>query len=274
MYRSIVNIHMNKEKQVFGTTEWAVKNVNFISGCQHDCKYCYAKEMAIRFKRKTTSTWVNEEVNFSKVEPSIRKVNGYVMFPSTHDITPENVEYSMICLENILASGNDVLIVTKPHFSVIQMICTFFSDCKDRILFRFTIGSTNSEILRFWEPNAPSYEERKKCLIYAHSKGFKTSVSCEPMLDITVEEIVSEIEPYVTGSIWIGKMNHLLKRLKSNGVDDSKTIQRATELLESQSDKNIRNLYYRLCENPKVKWKESVKKVIGLDVTSQKGIDN
>jgi DNA repair photolyase len=265
---------MKKEKQVFGTVEWAVKNVNFINGCQHDCKYCYAKEMAIRFKRKTPSTWVNEEVNLSKVEPTIRKVKGYVMFPSTHDITPENVEYSMICLENILASGNDVLIISKPHFSVIQMLCTFFSDCKDRILFRFTIGSTNSETLRFWEPNAPSYEERKKCLIYTHRKGFKTSVSFEPMSDVTVEEIVSEIEPYITDSVWIGKMNHLLKRLNSNGTDDSETIQHATELIKSQSDENICNLYHRLTENPKIKWKESIKKVMGLEVSSQKEVDN
>ena len=38
---------------VFGTYEWAVKNFNIVSGCSHNCKYCYSKEMAIRFKRKT-----------------------------------------------------------------------------------------------------------------------------------------------------------------------------------------------------------------------------
>ncbi|MCP3681324.1 MAG: hypothetical protein GY861_01415, partial [bacterium] len=28
---------------VSGTFEWAKYTVNFIDGCKHDCKYCYAK---------------------------------------------------------------------------------------------------------------------------------------------------------------------------------------------------------------------------------------
>ena len=52
---------MKGEKQVFGTYEWAVSNANFINGCFHNCKYCYSKEMAIRFKRKTASNWELEE---------------------------------------------------------------------------------------------------------------------------------------------------------------------------------------------------------------------
>lgn len=53
---------MNNSKPVFGTTEWAASNVNYLKGCSNDCKYCYSKEMSIRFKRKTPETWKNEEV--------------------------------------------------------------------------------------------------------------------------------------------------------------------------------------------------------------------
>lgn len=56
-------------KEVFGTLEWAAKNANFVSGCTHDCKYCYSKEMAIRFKRKTAKNWKEEEIR----EDSLRK---------------------------------------------------------------------------------------------------------------------------------------------------------------------------------------------------------
>ena len=39
----------SKQKQVFGTKEWAKYNENFISGCSHDCRYCYAKTMAMGY---------------------------------------------------------------------------------------------------------------------------------------------------------------------------------------------------------------------------------
>jgi len=79
---------MKNNKQVFGTTEWAVCNANFISGCSNDCKYCYAKEMAIRFKRKTPENWKVEEVNLTKYNKRFKKVEGQIMFPSSHDLTP------------------------------------------------------------------------------------------------------------------------------------------------------------------------------------------
>ena len=43
---------MNKPNILFGTKEWAPYNFNFMNGCSNDCSYCYAKEMAVRFKGK------------------------------------------------------------------------------------------------------------------------------------------------------------------------------------------------------------------------------
>ncbi len=44
---------IQKTKPPTGTQEWAASNVNIQDGCEHDCRYCYAKTMAIRFKRAT-----------------------------------------------------------------------------------------------------------------------------------------------------------------------------------------------------------------------------
>lgn len=264
---------MKKNKEVFGTYEWAVANANFINGCSHDCKYCYSKEMAIRFKRKTASTWDQEDVNINQINQSFGKKNGYIMFPSTHDITPVNLDLSISFLRGILLSGNKVLIVSKPHLSVITAICRTFSNFKSKILFRFTIGSIDSNVLQFWEPNAPDYSERKQSLIYAYEQGFKTSLSCEPMLDDNVQAIVNDLEQYVTDSIWIGKMNFLLRRLKANNCCDEMTLQKADQLIRMQSDDKIKQLYFQLCKNPKIKWKESIKKVVGLEISNDKGCD-
>lgn len=264
---------MKNEKQVFGTYEWAVENANYINGCSHNCKYCYSREMAIRFKRKTILNWEEEEVNYNQLERKAKKVDGVIMFPSSHDITPENLNNSIKFLNKLLKIGNEVLVVTKPHLSVIKSICGNFSEYKNKILFRFTIGSSNSKTLKFWEPNAPDYQERKKCLIYAYENGFSTSVSCEPMLDDNILELVNDLCPYVTNSIWLGKMNFLLRRLKMNGIEDNKTITKAKKLIEIQSDTNIIKLYSQLSSNEKIKWKESIKKVVQIEIPTIKGLD-
>jgi DNA repair photolyase len=44
------------DKPAFGTKEWAEKNENLISGCSHDCKYCYAKSTAIQYKKRQRTT--------------------------------------------------------------------------------------------------------------------------------------------------------------------------------------------------------------------------
>ena len=139
-----------KRKYVFGTREWAVANANFLNGCRNDCKYCYSKDMAIRFKRKTASTWKEEVVNLHAFNKIIKGKDGYIMFPSTHDISVDHLDLTIDYLKRLLSNDNRVLIVSKPSFQCIKTICDSFNDYQDRILFRFTIGSVNSDTLRFW----------------------------------------------------------------------------------------------------------------------------
>jgi DNA repair photolyase len=205
---------------------------------------------------------VNEEVNHKALNKKFKKIEGRIMFPSSHDITPTNLSYAIQHLHNILSAGNEVLIVTKPHLEVIERLCDEFADYKEQILFRFTIGSKKSKNLSFWEPSAPLYEERKAALIHAYEKGFQTSLSCEPMLDDNVEGVVNDLQDFITETIWIGKMNLLKGRLKMNGYSDSLSLQKADELIAMQSDEKIIALVERLKDNPKIRWKESIKKVL------------
>ncbi len=264
---------LNNTKTVFGTKEWATCNLNFINGCKHDCRYCYSKEMAIRFNRKTASNWKDEEIRIHELDKKRSYKTGRIMFPSSHDIHPDNLKYTLRFLENILQPGNNVLIVTKPHLSCIKAICKQLEEYKKQILFRFTIGSSNSKILKFWEPYAPSYKERIKSLKHAYKNGFQTSISCEPMLDGSVEKIIGDVLPYVTDCIWIGKANFLLRRLKMNGENDEITLKKAHELLSLQSDEKIYEIYNKLKRVKKIKWKESIKSVVGINIPSEIGMD-
>lgn len=264
---------MDKNKPVFGTTEWAASNANFLKGCSNDCKYCYSKEMAIRFKRSTPELWREEVINWAAYNKGIRKRNGFIMFPSTHDITSKHIDLVIDYLKRQLSTGNKVLIVSKPSYLCIKQICDAFRDHKDNILFRFTIGSACSKTLQFWEPHAPTYEERKSSLVYAFEVGFQTSLSCEPMLDNRIDLVIDDLSRYVSDAIWLGKMNFALRRLKTNGHLNAENQAAAEQLLEWQSDEAIKALYNRYKDNPLIKWKESIKKVVGLEVSTIKGED-
>lgn len=264
---------MHKQNNVFGTREWAEKTANCVLGCAHNCRYCYAKTMAIRFRRKTSATWPEEKWALHQIKNVCRGRPAKVMFPSTHDITPENIQVCLQALEQMLTYGHHLLIVSKPHLECIQHICQVFSEQKQKILFRFTIGSADNSILKFWEPNAPDFQERLESLRHAHMAGFQTSVSCEPMLDDNVAAVVSATAPFVTDSIWIGKANQLRARLKINGYGDVATMKRADKLIASQSDDRIRALYARFKDSPKIRWKETIKRVLGLELPHEAGLD-
>jgi DNA repair photolyase len=260
-------------KAVFGTREWTDYSENFISGCSHDCRYCYAKAREIRFKRKTPQTWKLEEVNKTKLSARFKQLDGKIMFPTSHDITPPHLQECMDFMDHMLLPGNEVLVVSKPHLDCIKAICARFTDYKEKILFRFTITSTDSNILKFWEPNAPDFQERLSALQYAFEQGFQTSISCEPMLDNNMGDLISQTSPFVTDSIWLGKMNMPFERLQMSGENDLVTIAGAYQLIARQTDAYIWGLYFRYKDSPKVKWKESIKKVVGLEIATEPGLD-
>lgn len=209
---------MSKSRKItLGTKEWADSNVNCYYGCSNNCRYCYAKKMAVRFNRKTEDNWKVMVPNNMIINKNYRKRRGRIMFPTSHDITEESLENCLIVLQKLLDAGNEVLITTKPKFICITKICNKFSKFKDLIQFRFTITSTNDQNLKFWEPGAPRFEERLKCVKYAFENEFKTSISIEPVLDIDPYILVNILLPYITESIWIGKMNYMkTKNLSKN----------------------------------------------------------
>ncbi len=262
-------------KSVSGTKEWAFKNENCISGCIHNCKYCYARSIARRFSRMKSADWHHEVVRHRDLNKSIGKCNGVVMFPSSHDITPEHLNECMFMLDKILAAGNDdVLVISKPHLECMTPVCDEFTAYRDKIVFRFTIGSTDSAVLKFWEPNAPNFDERLQCLKYAYESGFKTSISCEPMLDDKVENVIRAALPYVTDSIWVGKPNRLMSILSLNGYKgDQETMTRARQLQTMLSDEYVNRLYSRYKNNPYIRWKDSIKKVVGIERPTKAGLD-
>lgn len=256
-----------------GTQEWAASNVNIQDGCEHDCRYCYAKTMAIRFKRATAKSWSKPHLRQHDVDRRYTKRDGRIMFPTAHDITPANLGPCLDVLTRMLAAGNEVLIVSKPRVACVKRLCADLLRYRAQIVFRFSIASTDNEVLSFWEPGAPAFEERLECLRLAHISDYETSVSCEPMLDADPDALVAAVHPYVTDSIWLGKINRLRNILPLNCPGDATAVRRGETLMATQNDTAIRALYRRHHHDPLIKWKDSIKAVIGLSRPRIAGLD-
>ncbi|MHA1195162.1 MAG: radical SAM protein [Promethearchaeota archaeon] len=241
------------KKITAGTKEWSDHSVNCVSGCSNDCRYCYAKKMAIRFGRKTKHTWKIMEVREKDVKKHFRKRNGRFMFPTSHDITggANIIEACLTTLKHILEPGNEVLITTKPRFEAVKRICEDFRKYKKQIQFRFTITSNNDKLLEFWEPRAPSYEERLKALKLAYEQGYKTSVSIEPFLNNPLD-FINDLIPHVTESIWVGPMNYLTR----NGFKSQELVY-FDKIRELNKPKNLLKMFLELKNYKLIRFKDS-----------------
>jgi hypothetical protein len=93
------------------------------------------------------------------------------------------------------------------------------------------------------------------------------------MLDDKIDKVIEDLSQYVTDAIWLGKMNFAIRRLRTNGHLDAENQAAAEQLLEWQTDAAIKQLYNKYKDNPQIKWKESIKKVVGLEVSTIKGED-
>ena len=244
-----------------GTKEWADHNVNCIKGCYNNCRYCYALLMAKRFGRATNNNWKNMIIREDIVNTQFRKFSGRVMFPSSHDIIdlPDFEEACFTVLENLLKSGNEVLVTNKPRLAIIKKIDKEFSGYKDHIQFRFTITSPDDQLLKFWEPNAPLFQERLKSLQFAFKKGYKTSVSIEPFLDYDPKPLVDMISPYITESIWLGVMNYIPR----NNVRKA-DVSYYDSIRKNYSERHLKEIYETFNECPKIRWKDSIKTKLNL----------
>jgi DNA repair photolyase len=245
-----------------GTREWADRSCNICIGCEHGCLYCYAKAQRCRFDAplRAPGNWQKQRLN-----PNIQRFGelrpvGVVMFPTSHDLTPQFLPEALATIKNLL-QNNEVLVVTKPHLSVVKALCKELGAHRHRILFRFTIGSLDQDLCAFWEPGAPSPGERIAALEHAQAKGYSTSISIEPMLDSVDHtcELVARVTPFVTDTIWIGKMQRVPQKLNAHIPDFSAAREK---IRQRQTNAEIQRLVFKLANHSKVRWKDSIQAVL------------
>lgn len=237
----------------FGTKEFARSNENIEKGCRNGCLYCYASANSNRFDHHE-GLWTEPVLNERAIAKDFRKRQGGIMFPTSHDIDPENLDVCIRQLLKMLIPGNSVLIVSKFHLVVAQKIAIELAPFREQLVIRATITSSDPLMLSFWEPHAPPFDERLASLKHLYGSGFRTSILIEPLLDPDPYSIVSAVTPYVNHSIWIGRMNHGVSRLSLNGFKDP-DIHTAARMLRVGHDARWGEFHDALAGNPLIRWK-------------------
>ena len=243
-----------------GTREWSEHSANCLIGCSHDCRYCYARwDACERYKRVPREEWKHPRVNERAMANARPIRSGRIMFPTTHDILPEFYEECARFLWDITRERPpDVLVVTKPHMECVRRLCRLFEHMEYAIEWRFTISTFDGNLLSYWEPGAPDLYERLDCVMFAKAAGFCVSISMEPMLDTPGAEIGYFTRRGVD-SIWIGKMNHVRSRVRIETAEDEEMVGR---IEAGQTDERIMEIVEALKDNPRVRWKDSIRDVI------------
>jgi hypothetical protein len=213
----------------------------------------------------TEAEWKKMEFMPKWYHKKPKKVGGRLFCYSGHDVFPDNMHLVLDHLKMQLEVGNHILIVTKPIYECVKFLCRGLQKYKSQITWRFTIGSKRNDNLRFWDGGdlAPLYEERLDCLKHAYYQGYNTSVSCEPFFDNSIVDLVHELLPYVTDTIWIGKMNRIKPRVNTKDWS-ANDLAYLEEVRRCQTKSAIQILYMRLQYVPKVRWKDSITEILKL----------
>ena len=255
-----------------GTREWSEHSVNCCLGCSHGCLYCYARYAALhpRWGKPQIGSgadWGIERPFPQAARPPRRSpYPGVVMFPTTHDITPGNLDACQNTLARLLEAGNQVLVVSKARRDGLGPLLPLLAGHKGQVEVRISIGALDERLRAFWEPGAPPFAERVAILKQFHAAGVPTSVSCEPLLDPpAARQLVEWVQPYVSGTIWIGMANKLRFRTAwmfdpdlMTGESLLQDLRREIERLEAwQTPEKVRQVYESVKDNPKIRWKDS-----------------
>jgi hypothetical protein len=91
-------------------------------------------------------------------------------------------------------------------------------------------------------------------LRYAFDTDIKTSVSIEPFLDYTPQNLIYKLAPYVTESIWLGPMNYN----PLNGISDADKSN-YEDIRNNYGLEHLKEIYQELKSNPIIRFKDSMK---------------
>lgn len=169
---------------------WIDKTVNPLAGkCGHLCKYCYVEDLKERYPSHMNKYSGEPRIS----EAGLQQINGknkVIFIVSMNDLFAENVPAKVInkVLDRCNKYDNTYLFQTKNPGRMLEFETCFPKE---------TVICTTIESNRFYQDimnNCPKPEDRAIAMSVLAKSGFKTYVTCEPLLDFNLDEMSYLIE--------------------------------------------------------------------------------
>ncbi len=223
-----MNIREIKSRSILSSSQVYDYTINPYVGCQHACTYCYARFMK-RFTghKESWGDFVDIKINAPELlSREIRKKKKGTVWISgvcdPYQPLEEKYELTRKCLEILQHHNWPVVIQTRSPL-VLRDMDIFKKSGKIEV--GITITTSNDEIRKVFEPNAPSITERLKAIDSLQHNKIKTYVMIAPILP-EAENLIGRLAGKVNYII-IDRMNywHADKIYKKYGWEEKKTDQ-------------------------------------------------
>jgi DNA repair photolyase len=186
--------------------------VNPYTGCQVNCRYCYARLFMKRYSghKEPWGQFVDAKINAPEIlrKQLQRAKKGTVWISSVCDpYQPLEAKYQLTrrCLKELLQKQFPVNIQTKS--TLVLQDLDLLKDF-EAIEVGFTITTRDEKIAGLFEPGAAPVAERLKALEALHCSGIKTFAFIGPVLPGEPEKLVADLDGLVE-RVFIDRMNYL-----------------------------------------------------------------
>ena len=170
--------------------------INHYVGCEHACKYCYAKFMCKRYNLEEWGSWIVVKENTPKL---VRKyVRGLVFMCSVSDAyqpIEKELELTRKILEN-MNKKTKLSILTKSDL-VLRDVDLFKRFKSIRV--GLTLNTFYGKVKREIEPLSPRVEDRINALKELHENNIENYAFISPIIpELTdIEEILRETKDFI-----------------------------------------------------------------------------
>jgi DNA repair photolyase len=201
-----------KAKSVLNKSKIFDYCLNPYTGCQINCRYCYARLFMRRYSghKEAWGDFVDAKINASEVlKKQLDKAKkGTVWISSVCDpYQPLEAKYELTrrCLKELVKKQFPVNIQTKSKLVLRDL--DLFQEFEEMDV-GFTITTDDERMTKLFEPNATPVKERLTALEKIHSLGIKTFAFVGPLLPGNPEKLIEKLEGKVD-NIYIDKMNYI-----------------------------------------------------------------
>lgn len=180
-------------------------------GCLYNCKYCYVPN-AFAFKHLRIGNinwgkWIIPKVNFpsillkelKRLENKNRLKKSVIRLSSISDPFPiieDEFQLTKTTLNTFLEfTPNWIFIQTKSN--LILKYLSILNEIKKNVAIGITITTDNKNIIKEFEPNASTLEERLQILKVFKDNGFYTQAIIAPILPQNSESFARLLKPNV-----------------------------------------------------------------------------